>query len=378
MKVIITDAGSRKSFDVINILKRVYGLETLLFSNSGQSFFLPVVYGQKVYRLKYDTYNNFRTDFTQALNQHKNEQFYYLPLSEESTLHFYDFIKEESSFKISFLLPEKGIFELTRNKKEFQKFCEDNSLPVPRSYNKQNIDELSADFRPVVAKKTIGAGSVGMKYVETEDQLHILENINYESYLIQEKIESRQNIHGGFYLCEEGKVLVYHGHLRIRTFPDKGGVTVFSKADLNEELKAIGERLLKKLNWNGFAMIEFMFDKKNKEWKIIELNPRLWGSVMLSEFCNSFLLINYLNLCQDKPLRRDKIEPERYIRWFFPFELMSFIKGKMSFSEFFNFKRKKTCYINFTYSRWDATILYLFYFTFNTNSIARFFKKIFS
>ncbi len=378
MKVIITHVESRKSFDVINILKRVYGLETILFSDARQSTYLSLVYRQKVHPLSCDSYKDFKNDFSMALDRYPDEELYYMAISETATLYLYDFLEEESSYKISSLLPEKRIFELTRNKKEFQKFCECNGLPVPKSYDFSDMEKLSASFNPLVAKKAIGAGSMGMKYVESEEQLQLLDDINYDTYLIQEKIESRQKIHGAFFLCKNGEVHVYHGHLRIRTFPENGGVTVFSKADLNEELKIIGEKLLKKLNWSGFAMIEFIFDEKNQEWKIIELNPRLWGSLMLSEFCNSHLLINYLNLCQGKPLIKEEIDTDRYIKWLFPFEVISLIRGKLKLSDFFSSNRKKTCYINFTYSRWDAALLYLFYFTLNGKSVSRFFKKVFS
>ncbi|WP_138429457.1 ATP-grasp domain-containing protein [Fodinibius saliphilus] len=377
MKVIITHAGSRQAFDVINILKREYGLETILFSKPGKTLYLSLVYRQKVNRLDCEMYENFRADFEKVLNRYKGEKLYYMAISEKATLHFYDYVKERPSTNISYLLPEKEVFELTRNKDEFQQFCEMNRLPVPRSYDKMGVEELAASFNPVVAKKKIGAGSMGMKYVETKDQIHLLDDINYDSYLIQEKIESSQNIHGGFFLSEKGKVHVYHGHFRIRTFPENGGVTVFSKADLNEELKSIGTKVLKKLNWSGFAMIEFMFDQNSKEWKIIELNPRLWGSVMLSEFCNSSMLINYVRLCQGKPLRKKRVATDRYIRWFFPFEIVSFLKGRLGLTDFFNIQNDKTCYINFTYSGWGAALLYLLYFTFNGNSISRFFKKIF-
>ena len=39
---------------------------------------------------------------------------------------------------------------------------------------------------------------------------------------------------------------------------------------------------------------------KHDEWKIIELNPRLWGSVMLSEFCGARLLSTYLKVIADE------------------------------------------------------------------------------
>jgi len=378
LKIIITDAYSRKSFDVINILKNKYNFDLLLFSKKGYRVQLPIVYGQKVYRLRDENYECFQEDFINVINEYENEELIFFPLSEERILDFYDFLEEDSNYDISYLLPERDIFELSRNKKEFQRYCETHNIPIPKSYVKDDIDSLAVNFRPVVAKLQVGAGSVGMKYVDKVENLHVLHEIDYDKYLIQEKITSERGIHGGFFLCKKGEVKSYYGHKRIRTFPEKGGVTVFSKSELNKEIKQIGSQLLKKMNWDGLAMIEFMHDKESDTWKVIELNPRLWGSILLAEFCNSDLILNYINLCRKIDVNEIKPNTDRYIKWIFPFEILSFLKGKIGIKDLLNLDKKKICYINVTYGRWLSVILFQLYFTFNFSSVKRFFKKLFS
>jgi len=214
--------------------------------------------------------------------------------------------------------------------------------------------------------------------VEQKQELQRLNGIDYSTYLIQEKIESDKNIHGGFYLCNDGETISYHGHRRIRTFPEKGGVTVYSSTDETEEIRQIGEDLLKKLNWSGFAMIEFMYDVNAQQWKIIELNPRLWGSIMLSEFCDASLLENYVRMCKNEPPVNNKVLSERYIRWLFPFEFLNLIKGDVSLRDFLNQDNKSICYINFTYGSWMSNLFFQLFFTINLRSVTRYFKKIFS
>ncbi len=48
------------------------------------------------------------------------------------------------------------------------------------------------------------------------------------------------------------------------------------------ELQSIGIRILKKLNWHGVAMVEFKKDAKSGEYKLIEINPKFWGSLGLA------------------------------------------------------------------------------------------------
>jgi len=376
MKVIIPDAQSRKAFDIINILERVHGYDLILFAPPGTNRLLRVIYGQKVYPLHSDSYDSFREDLLNAIKNGDNEEFIWMAVSEEPTLLFYELMEKDPHLPIRYLLPDRAMFELARNKAVFQEFCEEKGLPVPGSFSAGDLDELEQNFHPVIAKKRIGAGSVGMKYVEEPGQLSLLSDINTDDYLIQEKVESKKKIHGIFCLAREGELISWHGHERLRTFPEKGGVTVFSRTQYNPELKVIASRLLKEMNWSGFAMVEFLHDDRTGKWKIIELNPRLWGSVMLSEFCGSKLLSNYVKMLSGQTPDNGEELSGRYIRWIFPFEVISLLKGSISTGEFLNRKGLKTCYINFTYSSPLRALLFQAYFIFNGRSIARFFKKL--
>ena len=376
MKVIIPDAQSRKAFDIINILERVHGYELILFAPPGTNKLLRVIYGQRVYPLRSDSFESFREDLLFAKEKDTDREYIWLAVSEEPTLHFYELMDSAPDLPFKYLLPEPSMFELARNKADFQLYCEEKDLPVPESYSAGGLEVLKQDFRPIIAKKRIGAGSVGMKYIERPDQLSLLTEINAEDYLIQEKVESSRKIHGVFCLANQGEIVSWHGHERLRTFPEKGGVTVFSRTQYDQELKEITSRLLSEMNWSGFAMVEFLQDDRTGEWKIIELNPRLWGSVMLSEFCGANLLSNYVKLLADETPVTGEKHPARYIRWIFPFELLSLLKGNISPGEFLNRNGLKTCYINFTYSSPLRALLFQIYFTFNGRSIGRFFKKL--
>lgn len=379
MLLIITDAESRKGYDIINILKYVYGYELILFSSKGYSLALPAIYRQKVHRLDTTDYESFCRDFEKGLSRYHSEEFCYLAVSEKVTLHFYEYQSQNLRYsrRIKALVPSLDAFQLCRNKIRFQRFCETKGFPAPKSYKKDTITDLEQNFEPVIAKLNIGTGSVGMHYISEPDQLQKLRELDFDQYLVQKIIKSDKNIHGAFFLCHEGEVITYHGHRRLRTFPEKGGVTVFSGSDFNEDIKDIGSKVLKELNWSGFAMIEFMFDTEDEEWKIIELNPRLWGSVMLSEFCGSKLLDSYVQLCNSKAVKTTICtDNSSYIKWIFPFEILNLLKRKISLSEFMNTPKRKICYINFTYGKYLSNILFLSYFTVNADSIGRFIKKL--
>ena len=121
-----------------------------------------------------------------------------------------------------------------------------------------------------------------------------------------------------------------------------------SIANKNSEIKKIGINLISKLKFSGLIMIEFIKDSDNK-YKIIEINPRLWGSILLSEKCNSNFIMNYIRLAFNKNLNNSKIGIDMKIRWLFPYEIFYFLTSMSNPIKFFKFD-KNTCYINFSYS----------------------------
>jgi len=41
-------------------------------------------------------------------------------------------------------------------------------------------------------------------------------------------------------------------------------------------------RLLDALQWHGVAMVEFRYDERDKDYKLLEINPKFWGSLDLA------------------------------------------------------------------------------------------------
>ena len=179
------------------------------------------------------------------------------------------------------------------------------------------------------------------------------------------------------FLCKEGEIVSYYSHKRIRTSPKKGGVTVFSKCTVNEDILGIGKSVLKKLNWSGFAMIEFMYDSETKSYKIIELNPRIWGSIMLSEYCGANFIQSYIDLCLGKVVSAPLINENTYIRWPFPYDLIDYIRGGFKLDFFWKLNRHNTCFINFSYSTKLRSIIFLITQVFSFKNLKKIINKIF-
>jgi len=99
---------------------------------------------------------------------------------------------------------------------------------------------------------------------------------------------------GLFALCDGGKPLAAFAHRRIREKPPDGGVSVLRESVAIEEGPARQAlALLKALEWTGLAMVEFRRDVRQPaggraedgSFKLMEINPRIWGSVQLAIDC---------------------------------------------------------------------------------------------
>ena len=79
-----------------------------------------------------------------------------------------------------------------------------------------------------------------------------------------------------------GELKAYFMHERIHEVPPTGGPSSMAKSFYDEELIAVGSQVLRALKWHGVAMVEFKKDVDDGLYKLIEINPKFWGSLGLS------------------------------------------------------------------------------------------------
>jgi len=375
MKILLTDILTRKAFDIFNIIKNHFDESNVILANTvGSKKKSKIIYKKKIWALRKDNQTVFSHDLIYINKQYKEEKIVYIPVEEDTTILFFNFIQNEGDLNFVYLLPDKEMFNLSRDKFLLNKYCIANNIPSPVIIEKINPDFFNNNFFPLLIKPRVGSGAKGFIHIDDRKDLYKLKNIKINNYVIQEKIENGREVKGAFFLCNKGEVIVRYCHERIRTFPISGGVSVFSKISDNNEIINIGSNLLRKLNWSGFAMIEFLWDAKTKTYKVIEINPRLWGSILLSEFAETHFLKNYVSFCLNKPTIKTKIKTDVKIRWM-PFDFINWLKMRGKINNFWKIDKKHTCYINCTYATvWSSFWFHLFFY-FNKNNLQVFFKK---
>ena len=213
-----------------------------------------------------------------------------LPVTELSLGNVYRFELDRDP---RFVCPERALYERAVDKHALLAQAEALGVPVPRT---ALLDPATAPpalpepFRyPVVLKARrsrfwAGGGWQSGEAVTVRGPAQWTEALRAPGLaggaLLQEFVPGHGE--GVFLLARDGEALVRFAHRRLREKPPTGGVSVLSESVRPDpKLLPSAEALLAALRWTGIAMVEFRRAPDGRA-VLMEINPRLWGSVQLA------------------------------------------------------------------------------------------------
>ena len=162
-------------------------------------------------------------------------------------------------------------------------------VPAPRTVSCSELEELAGLRFPVVIKpKRETPGRPPIRYARNPAELRILlegssntaGDGGFADLIIQEYIPGHGC--GLFATYQRGVCKRVFMHRRVREYPASGGVSSCAESFYDSKLADHGRRLLDELNWHGVAMVEFRYDSRDGEFKLMEINPKFWGSLDLA------------------------------------------------------------------------------------------------
>lgn len=375
MHILIAECNTRKAFDVYNILCNEYYKKCLIVASPRPDLVKDMtVFGKLSLQLRTSAESVFVEDLFAISRRYKDKDIVFLPIEEHVVLLFYNFIKKYGRMNFMFMLPEPSYFELSRDKFELNRFCKEKGIASPCLYETEEIHGLTNLVHPLIVKPRHGRGSQGLVFVNDTEGLSSIKELPLEEYVVQELLPNGRDVKGAFFLCDQGKVVACYTHQRIRTFPVDGGVTVFSRFDSDRKVIETGAKVLEKLNWTGLAMVEMLWDERDGCYKVIEINPRLWGSILLDQFSGAYLLRNYVELSLGREPVKQELRPDSKIRWLFPFELINLVLAKGQIPGFWRFG-KHTCLINITYSSFIRSFMFHLLYYLRAENYKKFLSK---
>jgi predicted ATP-grasp superfamily ATP-dependent carboligase len=183
------------------------------------------------------------------------------------------FARNRSSLPDGVQIPivEIDKFEVAADKASAVSFARALGVPTPTVFT----DPSAVDRFPVVVKPSLGSGVV--RYVNNAKEL--VEAFTPDS-VIQEYLVGTS--YGFSALFDHGVEKAFFMHRRVREYPVTGGASTVAESFYDERLRDHGLKLLRALGWHGVAMAEFIYDERDGEYKLIEINPKFWGSLDLA------------------------------------------------------------------------------------------------
>ena len=157
-------------------------------------------------------------------------------------------------------------------------------IRVPFTCSIANVAELDAvaprlHFPVVVKPETKGAAAFRVFYFNTLAELAAaLASNKWDRVLVQEYCPGVGV--GVEILMHKGECVAQFQHRRLKEAPATGGVAILAVAEEPDQaLLQSAMNLLRALEWEGVAMVEFRVDRKTGSCVLMEVNGRYWGSV---------------------------------------------------------------------------------------------------
>lgn len=244
-------------------------------------------------------------------------------------------------------IPEYDVIMEARDKAKTMKIAEQAGISTPKTYYPKCLNDLSSINKfPVIIKPRMSSGSRGFIKCENADELKEKYSTIKKTYpdglIVQDFIPLKDEI--SFYALYDfdSEIKAMAVQKRIRSYPAKGGPSTLRVTVKYEEVQKQGEKLLSALGWQGVAMVEFRIDKRDGQPKLMEINPRFWGSLALSIAADVNFPYLLYKLTKEGVLKKNlnyKIGIK--CRWLLPGDILWFLSTPnkiKNIKSFFNFR----------------------------------------
>jgi predicted ATP-grasp superfamily ATP-dependent carboligase len=300
-KVLILDPPDRRVIPTLGSVGKEYDFHFLIPLRKGFAFQKAVEATLRLCRPRNTRSISFlpfitEHDFKQGLIDFFKTHFVdaVLPYSERSTAILLS-IKSEIGEKVVVPFGSLEDFQILNDKYLVSQIAKEQSIPTPNSRlieNNKALQKISEIGFPIVLKCCKASGvSAALRICEDYDEVEQAYNdlsgregtysfFPCDQLVAQEFIKGK--IHDGCFAVKDGRILAGMSQVREWTIPPNGGFGAYNITQRIPEIMEYGRRLFEKIPWTGPAQLEFIFEEKTKEYKLIEVNPRFWGTLGLS------------------------------------------------------------------------------------------------
>lgn len=181
-------------------------------------------------------------------------------------------------------------FSIAHDKFALMDLCQREGIAVPRTIRitMENMAQAAEYIGfPALIKPDFSVGARGITKVHNTKELYKSTPIilkQFGSCSLQEFIDNPDNYYNVMLYRYKDGTFAQHVIVEIlRFYPISGGSSCLCRTIECDELLILCKKTLNMLDWEGFADFDVLYDKREKQYKLIEINPRVPASLRAAD-----------------------------------------------------------------------------------------------
>lgn len=229
------------------------------------------------------------------------------------------------------LTPRWEVLQEAYDKRNTYTFAKRHHIPVPETYfvnSESELDEFGQHLnypillKPAVMHRFYRIFKRKLFCIPNPEELHkisqkVLKYLPVKEIMLQEIIPgpaSHIYSFGSFYKTAEQWVAFTNKHTR--QFPtDFGTVATLVECEEQNEVTQLSLQVLKAMGYFGLSEIEYKYDSRDHQYKLLDMNPRSWKQIGLGAMVG--LDLPYYSYCDaiGKPIEWAQTTYSESVRW---------------------------------------------------------------
>ncbi len=243
-----------------------------------------------------------------------------------------------------------NVYQIAADKNNTMKVCSENDLPCPVTlFDVDNLEKVKGIQYPIVVKPTVGYGAIGFHKVDNEEELKNLfidsSDDEIRNYVFQEYIpQTDLQYECAMFIDQNNQPKTALVFSKNRWFPVEGGSSTLNITVDRPDIVESCTKLLQAINWRGAADIDLIQDPRDGKAKIMEINPRVSGSVKIAFVAGTDQAKQMLELADDKQVTEFKDYEKGWRLRCFQTDFLWFLKSPERFRSkpsWFSWKKTK-------------------------------------
>ena len=208
---------------------------------------------------------------------------------DEYTSHIICKYKEQLRSHYRFLAPDYATYQQVVDKYSLSNLARENNLNIPPTFEFKELDPNNLTY-PVLIKPKISAGGRGQIKFTSPPQVEAFAESHaniLKDFFIQEYVPGPiSNLYTvNLILGQNSGIVCAFSANRLSVFTSSQipeGATTFIRSLRMDDLIQVCIDFMQKIKWVGIAELEFKRDSHDGEFKLLEINPRLWSWTKLA------------------------------------------------------------------------------------------------